>query len=287
MKKLISIFFLILSTTVMADCKLETFDRIIKINKNQDQKIIKSTDCSQQVQQTFMSFISSASGSLNAAHLRRYFKQESQIDIEITPSSFTVSTMKGLIEENIKEGGIIVKSVTSLLSQSSLNLNQSDNLTIDCKNCKKPGQKNIVALVNNKKIWLNALIHRERTAYVLARSLVNLNQKLDASYFKQVKIADNGNTLFFNDINNIRFYKPTKLLRAGDTVKKYDLRSRVLVKFGQKVQVNILKNNIKLGTKAIARRNGHIGDVIELINQKSKKVISAKVVDFNKVEVEL
>lgn len=287
MKKIISLFFLISSLSSFADCKLVTYERIIKINKNQDQKIIKDSDCDERTQRTFIKFISSTTGKLNADHLRRYFKHESNVDIEISPSQFTVSTMQNLIEESLASDDVIVKNVTSLLSQSSLNLSESDTISIECKSCHKPGEKNISAQINNKKIWLSALIHKKRSAYVLVRSLSNLNQKLDESFFKKVVIADKGNTVLFDDIKNIQFYKPTKLLRSGDTVKKYDLRSRVLVKFGQKVQVDILKNNIKLGTKAISRRNGHIGDTIELINEKSRKVITAKVVDFNKVEVEL
>lgn len=287
MKKYTALLFLVFSTSAFANCKLVTFDRIIKINKNQDQKIIKDSNCEQKVQQTFIKFVSSTSGKLNAAHLQRYFMQENKVEIEIAPKNFTVNTIKGLIEDSIKDGDVIVKNITSLLPQSSINLSATDTISIDCKKCEKPGQKNIMAQINNKKVWLTALIHKKRTAYTLSRNLLNLNQKLDESFFKKIMIADNGNTLLFDDIKNVKFYKPTKLLRAGDIVKKYDLRSRVLVKFGQKVQINIFKNDIRLATKAIARKNGHIGDVIDLINAKSKKVISAKVVDFNKVEVEL
>lgn len=287
MNKLLLIAFILFSQSVLANCKLVTFDRIIKINPNQDQKIIKETDCSEEVQNTFVKFVSSTTGKLNSAHLKRYFKQESNVEIEISPEIFSVTTIESLIEDNIKDGTVIVKNITSLFSQSSLNLSISDSISIECKDCNKPGEKNILATINDKKIWLSALIHKKRSAYVLVKNLTNLDQTLDASFFKKVVIADNGNSLLFNDIDKIRFYKPTKLLRIGETVKKYDLRSRVLIQFGQKVNVNIKSNSIKLESRATARRNGHIGDVIELVNDNSNKVITAKVVDFNKVEVEL
>src|SRR5690606_26240765 len=140
-----------------------------------------------------------------------------------------------------------------LFSQSSLNLANSDLVNIDCKDCKNPGERNILATVNEKKIWLSALIHRKRSAYVLTKNLTSLDQTLDESFFKQVTIADNGNNLLFNDIEHIRFYKPTKHLRIGETIKKYDLRSRVLIKFGQKVHVNIENGHIKLEAQATAR----------------------------------
>lgn len=287
MKKLVLLFLCVFSASVFAECKLETYDRIIKINVNQDRQIIKDSDCNEDIQNTFIKFISSTTGRLNSKHLKRYFKFENGIDISISPEEFNVETVKSHIEENLNNEGIIVKRITSLLPQSSINLDKTDQIKISCKDCSEPGEKNIQAEINQKKIWLTALIHKKREAYVLAKSLISLEQKIDETFFKKVTIADTGNTLLFNDIKNIRFYRPTKLLRSGDIIKKYDLRSRVLVRFGQRVSVDVKGANIKLGSKATARRSGHIGDVIELINDKSKKVITAKVVDFDKVEVEL
>lgn len=286
MNKLI-LFLLIFPAFTFANCEIHTYKRIIKINTIQDENVIKSSDCSSEIKSQFVNFISNTTGELSAKHLSRYFKNENNIDVNLTPKSFTVKVINNLIEDGFSDKNIIVKEVTSLFSASSFNLEANDQLSFECKNCDKPGEKNILAKLNNKKIWLNALIHKKRKAYILTKNITDLKMKLSSSDFKEVSISDKGNTILFDDLDNIRFYKPTKLLRSGETVKKYDLRKRVLVKFGQKIQVSISNQNIKLKTKAIARRNGYIDDVIELINEKSKKTIYAKVIDFDKVQVEL
>jgi len=287
MNKLLIILCLLSPLTSYATCEIETYERIIKINKIQDERIIKSSNCSEDIRTEFTKFVSNTSGKMNAKHLKRYFKNENGLDLNIKPKSFTIKDIDILIQESIQDNSIVVKNINSLFSTSSLNLAAADTLNITCQSCDRPGEKNILLTLNKKKIWLSALIHRKRKAYTLAKSITDLNMKLDRSFFKETIISDKGHTLLFEDLDQISFYKPTKLLRAGEVLKKYDLRRRVLVKFGQKVQVNIANQSIKLKTKAVARRNGYIGDLIELVNEKSNKVIQAKVVNYNKVEVQL
>ncbi len=285
MYKLIFLFFL--PALSFANCKIDTFTQIIKINKIQDDRIIKESSCSGEIKSEFIKFVSNSTGKLSAKSLSRYFKTESNIDVEISPQSFTVKEVSTLIQASLKDKNVIIKNVTSLFPASSFNLQKNDNINITCKNCDKPGDKNILVRINNKKIWLNALVHKKRKAYILNRNISDMKSKLNPNDLKEVMISDTGNTVLFEDLEKIKFYKPTKLLRSGEIVKKYDLRKRVLVKFGQRIQVSVKNQNIKINTKAVARRNGYINDVIELVNEKSKKTIYARVIDFDKVQVEL
>ena len=127
----------------------------------------------------------------------------------------------------------------------------------------------------------------KRNAYTLIKNVQNLKQRINASYFKKSVITDNGQKLLFDDMNNIHFYKLTRLPRVGEVMKKYDLRPKLLVRMGQKVKVQVKNAHVQLTTMAVAKKNGLLGQTIELMNVKSKKLMTAKVVGENKVEVNL
>jgi flagella basal body P-ring formation protein FlgA len=278
---------LLFNNFAAAGCNLNTYYKIVKINKNQDQKLIKETNCSEKINSIFVNFISNAKGALNGRHLSNYFKKEHSIEIDISPNEFHVLSFQDLLIENLNNDNISLKSVTSLYSQSSFNLNKGDSIRVQCSNCDTAGNKNIVTFVNSKKIWLSAKLHVKRNGYILIKPIQNLKQKLDKSYFKLVTIADNGTQMLFQDIENIKFFKFNRLLKHNEIVKKYDLQPRLLIKYGQRVKVLLQNQNIQLNTVATSRGRGFLGDSIELMNLKTKKTIMARISDYNSAVIEL
>lgn len=283
---LITTLLFIISLSAHSSCELVTFDKIIKINKTQDEKVIKKSSCDSRVHHAFLVFLDSASGKMNSSHLTQYFKNEYKVDVTFKPSSFEVLDIKELIQDNINNEKSIVKKVTSLIGQSSLTLNKTSRMNIECSQCHQAGIQNISMQIDGRKYWLNALIHIKRKSFVLVKSIMNLNQKLDTSYFKEKTILDAGNRPLFDDIKNIEFYRLTRYLNTGDTVGRSDLVPRVLIQYGQKVKIKFKNSNIQLNSTAIANGNGKFGDFIQVINPRSKKKIMAKVVGHNKAEIQ-
>ena len=60
-----------------------------------------------------------------------------------------------------------------------------------------------------------------------------------------------------------------------------------LVQYGQKIKLKYKTKNIELDAIAIANGNGKYGDFIQVINPRSKKKVLAKIIDYNKAEIEL
>lgn len=284
---IISFLFFLTSGFASAECELETFYKVVKINTNQDHGLIKSSNCSETINKVFVQFISETKGVLNGEHLSKYFKNEYEIDVVIKPSKFTVLSFQDLLSENLNNDSITLKSLTSLHSQSSFNLNKGDSIRIECADCKTAGNKSIVTYINTRKVWLSAKLHIKRKGYILIKSVQNLRQKLDPSFFRQVIVSDSGTQMLFKDIENIRFFKFNRLLKNNELVKQYDLQPRRLIKYGQKVKVLLRNQNIQLNSIATSRGSGFFGDSIELVNPKTKKIIMAKITDYNKAVVEL
>lgn len=286
MKK-ITCFIFLFSTFAYSDCNIETYSKIIKINNKLDQSIIKNSNCSQKINDTFMDFIDSASGTLSANYLQRYFKNEHQVSFSISPEKIQVNSINEHLDDFFNNDSLLIKKVTSLHNTASFNLTEQDEITFDCSNCNSTGEKNVSAYLNKTKIWLNVLIHVKRKAYQLVKNISDLSEKIDASFFKEILITDTGNIPLLESIEHIQYYQPTKILRRGDIIKKFDLRSRIVIRHGNKVKVIIKKPSINVETMAIANQNGKIGETIELFNEKTRKRFTANVIDFNKVEVNL
>ena len=74
---------------------------------------------------------------------------------------------------------------------------------------------------------------------------------------------------------------------AGSVFKQSAVKSRQLVRRGQKVKIYIKKGALTLGGKGKALKDGSFGEVIPVQNEKGKKRLSARVVKQGVVEVEL
>ena len=85
----------------------------------------------------------------------------------------------------------------------------------------------------------------------------------------------------------LKFYKLNKPLRPGELLRQSDLNPINLVKAGSKTEVIIENELIKLKTYGISRNNGGVGEFVEVFHPQKNKKYQGKVIDLNKVLVEL
>ena len=88
-------------------------------------------------------------------------------------------------------------------------------------------------------------------------------------------------------MDKIIFFKPTKTLKKGVPLLKRNLVPVKLVRSFAPVKIILSNKGIKLSGIAIAKKGGHYGEVIPLKNKKGKRIIFGKIIDFNKVKIEL
>lgn len=290
MKRILTLLTLILTVNVHAKdaCKIVSYNKIIKLNKLLDESIIKDTNCSQEVKNKFVDFVSGASGTLESKHLSHIFKMEYHKEIELSPEVLVVKTINDTFSELLKiPNNLSLEKTTNLHSNSSLNLSPSDHIQVVCNDCETPGSKNIKLLVNKSPIWFSVEILSKRHGLVINSEINPYMKHLTSDMFTKTSIYDDGRGHLFNDIDNIHFYKPNKKLTKGKILKTTDLTPITLVRSGQKIKVVLKGKTIALKSSAISRQSGRIGDFIEVYNQKTNKKINAQVIDFNTVMVEL
>lgn len=81
--------------------------------------------------------------------------------------------------------------------------------------------------------------------------------------------------------NNLEF---TKNIAAGEIIKKRYLKKKLLIKAGQIVDLYIKNSRSSMSISASASKGGGAGDIIEVINLKTRKKYKAVIVDEGLVE---
>ena len=275
------------SVTAYSQCNLESFAHIIKFNKILDNSIVKSSDCSDKVIQKYINFISDMEGEIPAEHLSNIFKSEHQMTINFKPKKIEVLSAGEFVKESLNLEEYLVKDVRSLYGNASYNTDNIKSVRLACSKCSSPGEKNLKLITSSKQIWISAEFLVKRKALVLNKDVNPFQGNLSKSAVSIKSIYDTGNDQLFSDYENIKFYKVNKNILKGNTLKQFDLVPKTLVKFNQNVEVIVKGSKVALKSRAISRESGRYGQIINLYNPKTKKIIKAKVIDFKKVMVEL
>ena len=87
-------------------------------------------------------------------------------------------------------------------------------------------------------------------------------------------------------LENIQFYKSNKTILQNAVVSNLDLQAINLVNYGTPVKVELKNEYIALQKIAMPIRSARFGETVELKGPNNKN-ISGKVIDFNKVVIEL
>lgn len=280
---LISIF----SLSSFSQCKIESFNVIVKFNKVLDDSIIKTTNCDGSAKEIFINFISNIEGKVPQQQLQNIFNSEYGKNIKFSPKVIKVISANNLIEEKLDISNVHVKNVRSLYGNASLNLTSDKNVRATCSNCNIPGEKSIKLTLPSKQIWVSADFLVKRKALTLKADVTPFKGEINKAIVEEVSILDAGNDQLFSDYENLKYYRANRNLLKGQVLKINDLSPKTLVRYNQNVEVVVKGSKVVLKSRAVSRQAGKLGDVIKLYNPKSKKIINARVIDFNKVMVEL
>ena len=105
------------------------------------------------------------------------------------------------------------------------------------------------------------------------------------SDFRIEEIAIDGRTEFVKDIKEINGLVPHRYVRAGSPIATNYFQQPVAVQMGSPVKIIVRYGKLQATAKGIAMSRGRIGQIIKVKNEVSQKIISAKIVDEQTVEV--
>lgn len=288
-----------LSVATFADesCHIKTYSKIY-ITQNSDYnkatKLIKSDNCTFLERQNFLQFILNSNGSIHSSQASKLIKNLYKQDIKISPKRISIYSFKKTLKNNFNPNSNWHWNNIKLTSRESvIALNENESISFNCTNCEYSGSKNIKVTITNpisgtyKYEWLNGDIVIKTKALVSLSNLGVNNQALNKKLFHTKNVFLKSPETLFTNSNSLHFYKLNKPIKSGKSLSFRDLTPVNLVKIGQPTKVIIKNDRLSLSSIAKPMKSGRFGEMIQLRHPKTNKIIMGKVVDFNKVIVEL
>lgn len=128
----------------------------------------------------------------------------------------------------------------------------------------------------NVKVYDNVLV---------ANRDLRIEIPVSAADFHTAEVAIDGRNEFVKDIAEINGLVPHRMIRAGSPVTKTYFQQPVAVNTGQRVTIIVNYNGIRATARGIVMTRGRIGALVKVKNEASEKILTAKVIDSQTVEV--
>lgn len=280
--------------TSVYSCEIEAPKSLIitkDIESYELNSAFKYKNCDSEQIKAFNILLTDYSGKLNQRVLTAEI-QDKRIKLS---NSFQVQSLSSALNERItlpKKWKIID---LKLIGQSShfFTLSNEQHLQVSCNNCNNTGTKNIkmdiVNPVANTKAsyWVSGNVAVAVTALVTKNNISITNKALKRNNFEMKTVYSARPESFFTFEDKLPYYKANRPLRSGQVVHFNDISPLNLVTMGTPVQVKLNSKGLKLQATGIPTRSGKLGEIIQLKNPKTNKVIIGKITNFNEVEVEL
>ncbi len=213
----------------------------------------------------------------------------------ILKNSFQIISLNTAINERVHlpEKWKIIDLKTIGQTANYFALNNDEHIQVSCNNCNNTGTKNIKfeivdPVANSKEShWITGNVAIAVEALVARNNISITNQALNKSDFEFKTVYSARPENFFTFLDKLPYYKNHRPLRVGQVIHYNDLSPLNLVNMGSLVNVRLNSNGLKLEGKAIPTSSGKLGEIIQLKNPKTNKIIVGKIINFNEVEVEL
>ena len=267
---------------------------ILENSKNLDvlEEFYKNPEyCSKDILDELSSILNSVDGKITKHQLKEMLATKNYV-VEIKPEVTEFIQLKNLIRKQLEIP--INHQLTSITSQGKLNslsLKKNDQIKVVCENC--PFEKNQTIFLNIlgidgsfKRLNIQGEFKKMIKAFYV-KSYIPAFSEIRKDQLREEFTDPIPHTDILCDLEIIKYFKTNKPLKAGSLIKKSDLNGINLVRAGSSTEVIIENNFLKLKTNGISRSNGTYGDLVEVLNVQKKKKYIGKVIDINKIIVDL
>lgn len=306
MIKYLTIFFLFsLSRPLLAQednkdsafCEITTSAKVYHFGADSKEQpsLFQHSTCPGQINEQFQRVLTNSNGPVSAEHLASLISEKSEKTkkVLIKPERIRVYSLIQLLSERIQLRDNQVLRNLSLLDKGSLLLSENEQLMIQCQNCRELGELNIELVINQVSLgklssrWLKANQLVKTPALVALSPQRVSHNPLQRQQFQIQTIETAKPQDYFVDQEKLPFYRLNRPLAAGSAIKHSDLAGVNLVNAGTPAKVFLKNANLSISRTAHPIRGGKFGEMVQLRNPQTNKTILGKVIDFNKVEVEL
>lgn len=120
---------------------------------------------------------------------------------------------------------------------------------------------------------------------LIANHDLRIEVPVTESDFRIEEIAIDGRTEYLKDPAEIKGLVPHRFIHAGSPVTINYFQQPVVVETGRIVRIIFKQGGLQVAAKGVAMARGRIGQIIKVRNEASQKILSAKVIDSQTVEV--
>lgn len=279
-------------------CLINSYHSIYRLSPSQyfnSKEIIQSSTCNDYINNKFASLLSTTEGTALASHLVAELRNDFPlVNIEIEPSKISMHNLSEYLKTNISDKtNLYFTDLKLSTSKKLITLKEGELLEFFCDNCLSYGDKNIKFNILNTieatrvSNWLSSKVAAKISSLKASRNIGMQTNKFVLDDFVQEDMLTTEPNKFITNFEDIKFYKPNKALIKGMPITTTDVTPIQLVKYGTPVKIILKNQNISIIKNAIPHRSGSFGETVELKNPQNNKLISGKIVDFNKVLIEL
>ncbi len=279
------------------ECSIELFTKVYRLDQNQTlqaKDVIRQSDCPAEINSKLTSFVSNSQGTVGSDLLKRELQKEfPTLDIQFPTKRLSFLELNSTLRDQLVPGtNLYFTQARSLNNLSSVGLVEGETLQAVCDSCQSFGEKNVklniinIADNSSRTIWFASKVMAKLKVVKAKRSISFQQKALDPNdfYIDEVLTMTPDNAL--TTLDNIHFYKSNRTLLQGAVVSNMDLQPVNLINFGTPVNVQLKANNISLQKSAMPVRSARFGEIVEL-KGPNNKLIAGKVIDYNKVVIEL
>ncbi|MFQ5588122.1 MAG: flagellar basal body P-ring formation chaperone FlgA [Nitrospiria bacterium] len=135
--------------------------------------------------------------------------------------------------------------------------------------------------------WVSADVQQLREIVVAKRALRRLDVigSSDVAY-RTIRVR-NARHLFETNAEDVIGKRVTQSLRKGAPIRLNQLEETPLVRRGERVTVTLKSGGLQIVTAGEAKEDGHLGEMIKVVNLDSRKMIFAQVRGSGDVRIDL
>lgn len=281
------------------NCDLQLFSQITFVKQfskvDHLNNAIKESNCQPKTIWSVFQTLRKIEGKISSSHLKRILKEDGQRNnVNISPREINLRNISSHLNRYFVENKqLSVKNINVVDSVYTIGSETNTYYEFSCHACNSTGQKNASFVYTNpingleKKVWVQFDLLKSDKYVIAEESLRPYSNKDFAGRVTLKGMELDKPELYLKTIDDLKYYKPNKIIKKGMPIKYSDLTPRKLVSTGKLTQVRVRKGGLIINSQAIAKQSGKHGETISLYNPQSKKQLRGKVVDFNTVVVEL
>lgn len=271
-------------------CFIKTHEQVLIVNKSDNySKLVKSSDCNDETLRRFVNFAKAAQGTVSAHSFSQSFP-----GVTLEPSRVKFLTLEDQLSLRsiLPNDGRVIEA-SRISGDGFISMSHDQRLDIECPTCSRAGESSVrVNIKDNfgaiqKTHWFKVTIGVPTQAFVATQTHKAGLLALDPKGFEMKTIFSAKPHQIVSSSTPLQFYKIARNLSAGEILETSNISPLQLVKPGVEAQVTVTDKNVTINGTATPLSYGVWGETIKLKNTRSSRIIMGKVVDHNKIVVEL